>query len=486
MPRQPQEINVHVGGGTFTHVDGNVFDRPTIFLGSGIQALNQVISHGAMHDSAERDPPPRCHPGTREKATTDIIRWIEEPIPSSSVLWVNGREGVGKSALMQLIAERGGIYFGGCFFFRRGVPGCNQKESLFSTLAYQLAMNIPGMLEHVEGVMSKDFSLPKKAADIQLQRLIVEPIRLLPLLPNRRIIIIDGLDECEGHESQRDILSLVSRVSSDLSVPIRFIIASRPEHQIYSMFNEEPLFSTTRHLVLDEEYDSDFDIQCYLQDKFGEIHTRNRDIMRQVRHPWPSACDLSILVFRASGQFIYASTVIKFVGSVGGLLSPQEKLNIILNPGPMQASAFSELDRLYTQILSAYGGSEVLVQFLGILLALEALRLSRNPICDIDVPGNLQVIADIAGLEEDKACLAVRALQSVAKIHIEPVYDNLDDMQTSGMFGYRVELSHRSFHDFLRDEARSGPYFINPKLFIGRIFCRIFEIATVSIERFKR
>ena len=68
-----------------------------------------------MHDAADRDPPPRCHPGTREKATEDVVRWIEEPNSPSSVLWVNGRAGVGKTALMQKIAERGGVYFGGCF-----------------------------------------------------------------------------------------------------------------------------------------------------------------------------------------------------------------------------------------------------------------------------------------------------------------------------------------------------------------------------------
>jgi hypothetical protein len=172
------------------------------------------------------------------------------------------------------------------------------------------------------------------------------PIKLVrPIPPHPLIIIIDGLDECEDFDSQCDILKLVVRVSTDPSVPFRFIIASRPEHQICSTFNEEPLFSMTRRLVLDEEYDSASDIESYLHDKFMEIHRHNGDIMGQIGSPWPSEGDLRTLVARASGQFIYASTVIKFVGSVGDLLSPQEKLNIILNPCPMQASAFSELDR---------------------------------------------------------------------------------------------------------------------------------------------
>jgi hypothetical protein len=255
----------------------------------GIQALSQAISHGAMHDSAERDPPPRCHPGTREKATEDIIRWIEEPIPSSAVLWVSGRAGVGKSALMQRIAELDGIYFGGCFFFRRGTPGCNVKDHLFSTLAYQLATNVHGMLEPVDQAMMRDFSLPKRSAAVQLKRLIIEPIRLLPIPARPTIIIIDGLDECEDFNSQRDILTLIGQVAMDPNVAIRFIIASRPEHQIGDMFNKEPLFSRTRRLVLDEGYDTAADIERYLRDKFEDIRSRNRDIMPDVKSPWPLA-----------------------------------------------------------------------------------------------------------------------------------------------------------------------------------------------------
>jgi len=468
------------------HLSTPVFADADIRWRIGIQALNQAISHGAMRDSSERDPPPRCHPGTRERATEDIICWIEEPIQSSSVLWVNGRAGVGKSALMQKIAERGGAYYGGCFFFRRGVPGCNKKGFLFSTVAYQLAMNVPGMDEHVDSAMSKDSSLPRMSAAVQMEWLIVEPIKLArPVLPHPLIIIIDGLDECEDHDSQRDILKLAVRASLDPSVPFRFIIASCPEYQICSMFNEEPLFSTTRRLVLDEEYDSSSDIHWYLHDKFMEIHTRNRDIMRQIRSPWPSEGNLRTLVARASGQFIYASTVIKFIGSVGDLLSPQEKLDIILHPGPMQASAFSEIDRLYTQILSAYDDSKVLVHVLGVVLAIEALN---GDIYSDDEPlTNPEVIANIAGLGQGKALLVLRALQPVTKIQIKLVYDDWDDGQSENdIIDQRVQISHRSFHDFLTDKARSGPYFVNIELSIGQIFCRMLDLATVSLKFLKR
>ena len=449
------------------------------YNGVGIQALSQAISHGAMHDSAERDPPPRCHPGTREKATEDIVRWIEEPNPSSTVLWVNGRAGVGKTALMQRIAELDEIYFGGCFFFRRGASGCNVKDHLFSTLAYQLATNVHGMLEHVDRAMMQDFSLPKRSAAVQLKRLIIEPIRLLPtpLLPI--IIIVDGLDECDGFDSQCNILTLIGQVTMDPNVGIRFIIASRPEHQICNVFNEEPLFSKTRRLILDEGYDSAADIERYLREKFQEIYSRNRNIMPDIKSPWPLKDNLELLVWRASGQFIYAATVIKFVGAHMDFRTPQEKLEIILKHDPMQTSAFSELDRLYTQILSLYPDSEVLVHTLGVILVLETLNCSTVHGSDTQ---SHSAIAAITGLGEAKLQLVLRALQSIIEVHTEPVFDDADDNEPNGTNIQWVKLSHRSFHDFLINKSRSGLYFIDEALFGGQIVCHILELATISIK----
>jgi len=443
----------------------------------GIQALSQAISYGAMRDSADRDPPPRCHPGTRKKATEDIVRWIEEPNPSSTVLWVNGRAGVGTSALMQKIAELGLVYFGGCFFFRRGSPGCNVKDHLFSTLAYQLAMNVDGMLEAVDRAVMQDFSLPKMSASIQLQRLIIEPIRLLPI-PARPTIIIDGLDECEAFDSQRDILTLLGQATMDPNVAIRFIIASRPEHQICNMFNKEPLFSRTRSLVLDEGYDTAADIERYLRDKFEEIYSCNRDIMPNVKSPWPSKDNLEMLVWRASGQFIYAATVIKFVDSDTDFRTLEEKLDIILKPRPTQGSPFSELDRLYAQILSQYPDSEVLVHTLGVILVLGALSSSTS----VDSPAT---IAAITGFGEAKLHVVLRALQSIVEVRTEPAFDDADDNEPNGTNIRWVKLSHRSFHDFLTDRARSGLYFIDTAFFSGRIFYRILELATISIKELK-
>jgi hypothetical protein len=61
--------------------------------------------HGALQDSAARDPPPRFLPGTRNKEK-EIMRWIEKPNPRSSVFLIQGRTRIEKTAFMQTIAER--------------------------------------------------------------------------------------------------------------------------------------------------------------------------------------------------------------------------------------------------------------------------------------------------------------------------------------------------------------------------------------------
>jgi hypothetical protein len=98
-------------------------------------------------------------------------------------------------------------------------------DQLFSTLAYQLAINIPDMREHVERAMMEDPALPMRSAATQLQKLIIIPFKHLPTPRSSPILIIDGLDECEGEESQDAFLALISQVLDDPAVTIQFIVS---------------------------------------------------------------------------------------------------------------------------------------------------------------------------------------------------------------------------------------------------------------------
>ena len=150
----------------------------------------------------------------------------------------------------------------------------------------------------------------------------------------------------------------------------------------------------------------------------------------------------------------------------------------------MCASVFSDLDCLYSQILSTYNDSKVLVRILGVVLALKAVY--TDFLRGYWISTTAEGLADMAGIGEDKVQLVLCALQSIIKVQVKQVYDNWDDAQPNGTIYQEVQLCHRSFHDFLTDSLRAGPFFINTHLCIGQIICRILELATMSIKFFKR
>jgi len=241
--------NSTIHGGNFWNVNGDYHVMPgssgasRYFLSvfrqlkgciPGMQNLNLFISHGALQDSAARYPPPRCFPGKRKKEKEIIRRWIEDPNPCSSVFLIKGRAGVEKTALMQTIADQlqaENRHPYACFFFNRGVVGCDNMDQLFSTLAYQLAINIPSMRKHIEQAMVEDPALPRRSATTQLQKLIIIPFKLLPTPRPSLILIIDGLDECEGEDSQDAFLELISQVLEDPAVTIQFIVSGLQGHK---------------------------------------------------------------------------------------------------------------------------------------------------------------------------------------------------------------------------------------------------------------
>ena len=429
----------------------------------GLIALSQGISHGAIHDSAERYPAGKCHPGTREEIIKTILEWINNPNPSSDVLWLYGPAGAGKSAIMQTIAELLREWYkeryAGSFFFTSGKPGCDQGSALFCTLAYQIAIHVPGMREAVNNAMIADITLQTKSMEIQIQSLIVEPFKRCQFPPaHTPTILIDGLDECQGSDTQRAILKLIANANTPAGVPLRFLIASRPEFWIRDEFDRQPLFDITQRLELSDSRQAFLDIKKYLEDGFAEIYDQNLDIMAGVQRPWPPTKIINRFVYDASGQFVYASTILKFVGAE--LCDPRTQLDIISTPGPLQASAFSDLDRLYMKILSVYPRRASLIR------VLEGLLVDAHP----------TTIEKCFGVERGELNMVLRATSSLLSRE-EVTVDQDEDLElVYGRKTTRISLCHRSFEEYLTDQNRSGEFAINYLVVVDKLFNHFFDL----------
>ena len=422
--------------------------------------LRSGVSLGAIHDSAERYPPPNCHPDTRKAVRQIILDWIHNKSSASSFFWLYGPAGAGKTAILQAIAEYlcspsgSGRNFGGSFFFSRGKNGCDRGRFLFSTIAYQLALKVPGLRQHVNRIMELDPALHAKSMDVQLLTLIVDAFRLLPLLPQRSYhIIIDGLDECHDKATQQLILRLLCDTIRVHKLPLRFLIGSRPESHIRASFDQESLYTITHRVVLDETFNPGRDIRVFLQDGFAKIYANN-SIMSHVNQPWPEKGIIDLLVQRSSGQFIYAATVLKFVGA--DFCSPRKQLALVLKPDP---TAFSHLDQLYTQILSVYPSAEEIVQVLGFIIA-----------SDQNLP---EVIEDILEMEQGELKVVLRGLLSL--------------MDENGKYldkgSYVIpHFAHASFRDYLFDSSRSGPFYVNQQEYENQLTIRSFALIMQLIR----
>ena len=473
--------NVNVIGSNFTAITGDVHyhlqrnefgkSHPLQLIGPqevinlvGLHRLSQVISHGAVHDSSERSSPTKCDPETRKEVLKLIEDWIDDPSPSCSVLWLYGPVGTGKTAILQSIAELLNLNSdsqdqttrrrGASFFFSKGQPGREQADRLFSTIGYQLAINLPSLRDHVDRIMTLNPILHTKSMDVQLNSLIFHAFRKLRKegieLPHTPTVIIDGLDECqpEGNQIQQNILALISKAVID-KIPLRFLIASRPEAHIRECFDQIDLHTITRRVVLDDSFNPNKDIELILRKGFAEIYNRNRHVMSQTSNNWPGDGIIDQLVQKSSGQFIYATTVLNFVGAEFYL--PTERLEIVLAPHSSHSKSnypFSDLDVLYTHILSVRHGRDprAVVQVLGVILVLHC-------------PQPPEVIENILSMKQGEVAIMLRSLHSLIQFPgmKDEIYEH--GLWKTGSDG--VRLLHTSFQDYLVDEHRSGQFFVN-------------------------
>ena len=312
--------------------------------------------------------------------------------------------------------------------------------------------------------MELDPTLPTKSLDVQLQTLIVDAFKYLSPLPQRPyLVIIDGLDECHENATQQSILRLLCESITLHKLPLRFLIGSRPESHIRVGFDQESLYMITHRVVLDESFNPGRDIQLFLQDGFAKICAEN-SILSSGGQPWPTEGIIDLLVQRSSGQFIYAATILKFVGA--NFCSPKKQLSLVLKPDPM---AFSDLDQLYTQVLSVYPSAVNIVQVLGLIIAIDT---RRSP----------EVIEDILEMEEGELKLVLRGLSSL----MEDENDEIGECLNTGDISYVIpHFAHASFHDYLFNSSRSGRFHVNLQEYENQVTIRSFALIVQLIRSWR-
>ncbi|KAJ2927358.1 hypothetical protein H1R20_g9732, partial [Candolleomyces eurysporus] len=315
-------------------------------------------------DSSARFDEPKCDADTRVEVTKELVDWIQDREAPKRLLCMTGAAGAGKSTLQQTVAEEcsNSNTLGSAFFFSARDPTRNNLSRIVPTIACQLGLHNSALHDAIGRAVEDNPLIFTKKIRIQMDTLVVAPFKRVcangeldsDSFPHA--ILIDGLDECSGEANQAELLSTIKDcLLDDPDLPFRIFIASRPEWAIRSALHSEPegyLYQLAYQIPLSDKYDATGDIRRYLWRKLQDIGRRSYD--RRAHSPlWPTKEDIEKLVAAASGQFVYAATVVKYVSERHG--SPVDRLRAIIDwtpEGCQQTRPLELLDILYRNILS--------------------------------------------------------------------------------------------------------------------------------------
>ncbi|KAJ7259311.1 hypothetical protein C8J57DRAFT_1185176 [Mycena rebaudengoi] len=398
---------------------------------SGIDILHRYVVMEALHDSGEQFPEPVCHPGTRAEILQDLSSWSVDT-NVEPMLWLRGSAGVGKSAIAQKFSgdcnNRGQL--GASFFFKRGHPKRGMWGGLIATIAYQLSTAVPEFFMPLQQAIETDKLIIGRSIPIQFQRLVVEPFSSISSPGFTPVVVLDGLDECADHKHQQQILWLFTKTIQNGQLPIRLLIASRPEPYLQEVLEDQVVVPLCRQKELTADWSAYKNIEIYIRDEFSRIRSEFQSRGVDLGEAWPASDTLRHLIKKSSEIFIYATTVVRFLDDEYS--HPADRLASVVALDP---DSTTPLDDLYMQILSA------LPQRPGQLRILHAIlhptRRLKLVLEDIDMA---------LGLSRGTSRLMLRALHSVLKV--PPVQTPLVEEEF-------VEPLHASFMDYLCDARRS-------------------------------
>jgi len=251
---------------------------------------------------------------------------------------------------------------------------------------------------------------------------------------------MDALDECIKLEDQCRVIAMLGEALSDISFPFLCLLSSR-----FNLHIEREIATTlTAHIqdrvILGNDSDAErADIRAYLCSSVNRIRNKHA-FGERIPKKWPSKSDLDTIVKNSSGQFIYASTVVRYVESPDN--DPHERLRYILGISPPKSGEdpFAALDALYRALMSSVKNLSTAMEILGIEL------VRSNSQFRVWTPKLMKHFFDFAehfrSLDSDIVLAPLASLLKFEDGHIT--------------------FYHLSFAEFLLDSTRSQEYFVEP------------------------
>ncbi|QRW22395.1 Vegetative incompatibility protein HET-E-1 [Rhizoctonia solani] len=386
----------------------------------------------AAYDSALSETVGRrtCTEGTRTKVLSDLVQWAHDK-NAPAIYWMNGMAGTGKTTIAYSFAEwlKQHELLAGSFFCTRTSAACRDVAKIVPTVVYQLARYSATFQSILYDILNADPDAGSKSIPKQFEALLKEALQKTvekgkgDALDNL-VVVIDALDECEDQRGVETIVDMLFRYAPHLR--LKFFVTSRPEPGIYTKMTANVDLRGGMVLHDIEKSLVSKDIKLYLEQELARIPVDISDM------------DLEGLVDRSGALFIYAATLVRYIGTVK--VDPYDRLQAILHSTPGADQEHAHIDELYTTILKSALEDKDLGE-----PDKERIRAVLRTVLMAQEPIGVETIALLAGIDGSRR----------VKYALLPLRSVLHQSESTGL----VSTLHASFPDFMFSPARSGSYF---------------------------
>jgi len=390
-------------------------------------------AEGAAYNHRTWEHEDRCLPDTRVELRQEITEWYENP-SSPCIFWLKGMAGTGKSTISRTVAYElaGKGKLAASFFFSRGRADISHADKFFTTIAAQLAENLPELRPLISKAIGDHSDIHKRTLREQWQLLIYGPLENAPTQSKQIVVVIDALDECEGKDDMKLILQLLAQAKNLQTIQLRVFVTSRPETPIVLGFRTI-LGETHQDSVLHDIPSAtiNHDISVFFQQKLSVVKAEHR-----LGTPWPDEPTIQLLVERAAGLFIYAATTYRFIQDSA---DPEEQLSVILSGEYTSTESLTgNLDEMYTNLLKySVIGDRRPWEHEALLERFRQIVGSIVIMSDVMTTKGLANLLCLRSGEVKDALASLGSVLNIPEIESQP-----------------VRIFHPSFRDFLLDQRR--------------------------------
>ncbi|KAG6907799.1 hypothetical protein DXG01_007338 [Tephrocybe rancida] len=401
------------------------------------QKLSPRVVPNPMYDQQGKLP---CDEDTRTQVLADIRTWVDDiSADSPNFLWLTGDPGCGKSAITASIAreckDRNVLW--GQYFINRNNVETTDPNSYFPSIARQFADHSVDVEACIHDNLKRKPSLMDRISPEQAAELFVDAIGVASkLYPDRPVVIvIDGLDETD-RARLKDTAIIFAHLFEGLSLHrnAKVLVSSRTEDDIRNPFARQINDVYVKHIHLDTASQSSIDdVSGFLRRKIARI-VEDNDLNWE---DWPGDKRMDTLTLRASGLFIWAVTVSKFIQEQIDTMGT-ECLDDVLDM--LDTGTLGDINTLYSIILrETYKTTSNGWEFMKFRRIVGAIVDLCEPLC----------------LEDLGALLGLRQTPSSSPVDIVTFVRRLRTVLVAGTGAIdkaTIPRLHKSFYEFITSQ----------------------------------